>query len=675
MSLKKSHRNIGIMAHIDAGKTTTSERILFYSGRSHRLGDVDAGNTQLDWMEQEQNRGITIQSATTSFSWRDYPINLIDTPGHVDFTAEVERSLRVLDGAVAVFCAVGGVQPQSETVWRQANKYGVPRIIYVNKMDRTGADPIQVLDEIKQRLGGNPLPIQLAIGTEADFEGVIDLLSMQEIRFEEDSQGRTLITSPIALEMQEAAEKARMAMLDQLSSFDEEITDLLLDEKEIPIALIKKALRVATISKNIQPVLFGSSLKNKGVQPLLDAVVDYLPSPEELPNIEAIKHGKKDEPYSLARSEDGPLAALIFKIQQSKETGSLCYVRVYSGVLKSGAMLYNVGKKKKERPLRLMRMHAHTAEPINELKAGDIGAIIGLKIAQTGDSLSTEQVPILLEPIHFPTPVISISVEPKTAGDTDKLREAFEFLKREDPTFDIKDNPETGQILISGMGELHLDVLCTRAASEYRAQFNLGKPQVSYRETISSEAEHQESFERTIAGKLNKASITIRVTPLERGSGFKFTSLLPEKSPLPEECMEAIQRGTENALQSGIVLGYTAMDIGVTLLAAEYDELTATPLAYEACAAMAFDNACRKASPIVLQPVMEVDIDVPSEYVGDVISQLTQRGGMVSGMEHHGQNQIIKATAPLEKLFGYSTVLRSQTQGRGTFSMSFSHFN
>ena len=674
MSAQNSYRNIGIMAHIDAGKTTTSERILFYSGRSHRLGDVDAGNTQLDWMEQEQDRGITIQSATTSFTWKNHTVNLIDTPGHVDFTAEVERSLRVLDGAIAVFCAVGGVQPQSETVWRQANKYHVPRLIYINKMDRTGADGENVIEEIRTRLQGNPVPIQIPIGKEAEFEGVIDLIHMQEIRFDENTQGRELLISPIADERTEAAKTARADMLDRLSSFCDEMTDLLLEEKEIPLELIQKTLREATIQRKIQPVLYGSSLKNKGVQPLLDAVVNYLPAPDDLGDIQAIKHGKKDEPIEVKRSENGPLAALIFKIQQNKESGSLCYVRVYGGVLKAGAMLLNVGKKKKERPLRLMRMHAHTAEPINELKAGDIGAIIGLKIAQTGDSLSTEQMPILLEPIQFPTPVISIAVEPKTAADMDRLKETFDFLKREDPTFDIKENPETGQMLISGMGELHLDVLCTRAANEFRAQFNLGKPQVSYRETISAEAQHTETFERNIAGKDHRAAITVKVAPLERGQGFEFKNQVPAGS-LPEECLEAIQRGLENAMQGGIVLGYTATDILITLLGAEYDEQSGSPLAFEACAAMAFDNACRKASPIVLQPIMAVDIDVPAEYVGDVISQLTQRGGVVSGMENHGANQIVKASAPLEKLFGYSTSLRSQTQGRGTFSMAFSHFD
>ncbi len=674
MSAQNSYRNIGIMAHIDAGKTTTSERILFYSGRSHRLGDVDAGNTQLDWMEQEQDRGITIQSATTSFTWKNHTVNLIDTPGHVDFTAEVERSLRVLDGAIAVFCAVGGVQPQSETVWRQANKYHVPRLIYINKMDRTGADGENVIEEIRTRLQGNPVPIQMPIGKEAEFEGVIDLIHMQEIRFDENTQGRELLISPIADERLEAAKTARADMLDRLSSFCDEMTDLLLEEKEIPLELIQKTLREATIQRKIQPVLYGSSLKNKGVQPLLDAVVNYLPAPDDLGDIQAIKHAKKDEPIEVKRSENGPLVALIFKIQQNKESGSLCYVRVYSGVLKAGAMLLNVGKKKKERPLRLMRMHAHTAEPINELKAGDIGAIIGLKIAQTGDSLSTEQMPILLEPIQFPTPVISIAVEPKTAADMDRMKETFDFLKREDPTFDIKENPETGQMLISGMGELHLDVLCTRAANEFRAQFNLGKPQVSYRETITTEAQHTETFERNIAGKDHRAAITIKVAPLERGKGFKFKNQVPTGS-LPEECLEAIQHGLENAMQGGIVLGYTATDIFITLLGAEYDEQSSSPLAFEACAAMAFDNACRKASPIVLQPIMAVDIDVPAEYVGDVISQLTQRGGVVSGMENHGANQIIKASAPLEKLFGYSTSLRSQTQGRGTFSMAFSHFD
>ncbi|MGL4524518.1 MAG: elongation factor G [Spirochaetia bacterium] len=672
--MAKSQRNIGIMAHIDAGKTTTSERILFYSGKSHRLGDVDAGNTQLDWMQQEQDRGITIQSATTTLFWNGCMINLIDTPGHVDFTAEVERSLRVLDGAVAVFCAVGGVQPQSETVWRQANKYQVPRIIYVNKMDRTGADAMAVVAQIKNRLHAHPVLIQLPIGKENTFEGSIDLLNMKEIRFDENTQGTQIVLCDISTDHLAQAQSARTQLLDQLSEFSDEMTELLLEEQEIPLDLIKKTLRQATIDQKIQPVFFGSSLKNKGVQPLLDAVVEYLPAPEELADIQAIKHGKKDSPIIVSRCDDGPLAALVFKIQQNKDNGSLCYVRVYSGILKSGAMLYNVGKDKKERPLRLMRMHADNAEPINELKAGDIGAVIGLKLAQTGDSLSTEQCPILLEPINFPAPVISVAIEPKTASDMDKLRQTFDFLKREDPTFDIKDNIETGQILISGMGELHLDVLCTRATNEFRAQFNIGKPQVSYRETISTDNTSHEIFEKTIAGKDQRAELTLKVSPLKRGTGYQFINEVNTEH-LPAECLQAIQNGCESGLQSGIVLGYTAIDICVTLMDIQYNEEISTPLAFEACAALAFDNACRGAGPLRLQPIMHVDIDVPNHYVGDVISQLTQRGGIVSGMEAQLENQIIHATAPLENLFGYSTSLRSQTQGRGTFNMIFSHFD
>jgi elongation factor G len=671
-----ARRNIGIMAHIDAGKTTTSERILFYTGKSHRIGEVDAGNTQLDWMEQEQDRGITIQSAATTCFWKDHQINLIDTPGHVDFTAEVERSLRVLDGAVAVFCAVGGVQPQSETVWRQANRYNVPRLAYINKMDRIGADFFAVVSQIKEKLEGNPIAVQIPIGKEDAFEGCIDLIAMKELRFTEESQGAEVTEAPIAAERLSAAQTAREAMIDALSAFSDEITELYLEGNPISDALIAATLRKATIARQCVPVLVGSSLKNKGVPPLLDAVIAYLPAPEELPPIEAVRFGRREEPVTVNRSAEGPLAALIFKIQQDREMGFLCYVRVYSGVLKAGIMANNVGKNKKERVNKLMRMHARGGDQVSEIEAGDIGVVVGFKFAQTGDSIAADAAPILLENIHFPEPVISIAIEPKSSSDMGRLREVLEFLRREDPTFTTKEDEETGQLIISGMGELHLDVLTTRAAKDYKAQFNVGKPQVSYRESITAEAVHTETFSRQIAGKENTAAVTLKATPRQRGEGNLFVNGLDKKHPLPAELIESIKNGVLSAMNGGIVMGYPCVDIAITLTDADYNELTATPFAYEAAGAMGFDEVCRKAGPVLLEPVMAVDIETPAEFVGEVMSGLTQRGGIVNGMENQGPSQqIIKAEAPLAKLFGYSTVLRSQTQGRGSFTMTFDHFD
>jgi len=665
-------RNIGIMAHIDAGKTTTTERILYYTGKSHRIGEVDNGNATMDWMEQEQNRGITIVSAATTCYWKDNQINIIDTPGHVDFTAEVERSLRVLDGAIAVFCAVGGVEPQSETVWHQADKYEVPRIAYINKMDRTGADFFEVLKELKEKLKANAVPLALPIGAETEYEGNIDLLHMKEIRWNQDDSGETFTSTDIAPERLEMAEEWRENLIDSLSAYSDEITELFLEGEEVPLELLEKVIRQETINRNIVPVLTGSSLKNKGVQPVLDGVIDFLPAPDDLPPIKC-HSTKKDTDIEMERSENGPLAGLIFKIQQDKEAGPLCFVRVYSGVLKSGTAIMNINKKKRERVNRLIRMHSNTHEQISSIHAGDIAVVIGMKNAQTGDTIGSEGYPVLLEKMDFPAPVISVAIEPKTMSDQDKLKAALDSLKMEDPTFTAKENDETGQLIISGMGELHLDVLVTRVLSEYKVAANIGKPQVTYRESITEVITHTETFSKVLGGKEHSAEITLKLEPVERGKGNTFTSEI-RKTQLPEEFQKAVEAGVISSMTSGTLMGYETIDIGVTLIDANYNELTASELAFQTVAALGFDNGCRKASPILLEPVMNVDIMCPADYVGDVISSLTQRGGLVSSIESRPAFEMVISQAPLVKMFGYTTTLRSQTQGRGTFAMEFSHF-
>ena len=665
-------RNIGIMAHIDAGKTTTTERILFYTHKSHRIGEVDSGTATMDWMTQEQNRGITIVSAATTCFWQDAQINIIDTPGHVDFTAEVERSLRVLDGAVGVFCAVGGVEPQSETVWRQADRYGVPRIAYVNKMDRIGADFFAVVEELRKKLKANPVVLALPIGSESAYEGNIDLIGMQEIHWDQDAEGTTPRYSEIREEFRELAAQWREKLIDGLSAFSDEITDLYLEGKDVPAELIHATLRKTTISMEAVPVLVGSSLKNKGVQPVLDAILEYLPSPEELPPVPAI-HGKKDEEILLERTDRENMSALVFKIQHDREMGMLCYVRVYSGVLKSGTAVLNVNGRKRERVNRLLRMHANHHEQISELRAGDIGVAIGLKMARTGETLAAEGYPVILERMEFPEPVIHVAIEPKTVSDQDKLRLALENLKKEDPTFGVSENEETGQLIISGMGELHLDVLVTRVLDEYKVDANVGNPQVTYRETVTGESVYTETYQKVLAGKEHEATVTLKVEPQKRGGGNTFESEV-STGKLPKEFQEAVRRGVEAAFPSGIAMGYPCADVKVTLVEVSYNETTASDIAFEAAASLGFDSACREASPVLLEPVMEVDVMCPSEQVGDVISNLTQRGGQVESMESRPSHELVKAKAPLVNMFGYSTTLRSLTQGRGTFSMEFSHF-
>jgi elongation factor G len=666
-------RNIGIMAHIDAGKTTTTERILFYTGKSHRIGEVDDGEAIMDWMEQEQERGITIQSAATTTYWKGYQINIIDTPGHVDFTAEVERSLRVLDGAIAIFDAVHGVEPQTETVWRQAQRYGVPCVGYVNKMDRAGADFFFVLEDVKNKLKINTVALQIPIGKESAFEGVIDLIEMKEIRWE--NGGEDMIFSPIADQREQAAKQWREKLIDTLSGSSDAITEKYLAGEKIEPSLIKSEIRKAALKREILPVFAGASRRNLGVQPVIDAIVDYLPAPDECES--EIGHNlKKEEDVSIPCNPNGQPIGLVFKIQNDREAGSLCYVRVYSGSFKSGSSLYNVGKKKRERANRILRMHSNKSESIDALNAGDIGVIIGMKLAQTGDTIGSENLPIVLEKMQFPEPVISISIEPKTISDQDKLKDILAILSKEDPTFTTRENEETGQLIISGMGELHLDVLVTRILKEFKLGAKIGNPQVTYRESIAAVKEHSESFSKIIAGKENMAGVTLRVEPAQRGSGNKYVyaAKTSGRSEVPAEILEAVERGINGAFSSGIVMGYPCIDIKATVTNIQYSEQTGTAFAFEACASMAFDEACRNANPILLEPIMAVDLNCPHDFVGEVMSLVTQRGGQIISMNSKSDVDEIKAQSPMAKMFGFMTSLRSVSQGRASFSLQFSHF-
>lgn len=670
---EKQIRNIGIMAHIDAGKTTTTERILYYTGENHKIGEVDNGEATMDWMQQEQDRGITITSAATTCYWKDHQINIIDTPGHVDFTAEVERSLRVLDGAVGVVCAVSGVEPQTETVWNQANNYDVPRIAFVNKMDRMGADFYSVLTQIEKKLSEHPVALFIPVGAENDFRGIIDLIKMKYLTFSVDDKGSTITENDIPSDMQEKADEYREKLIDAVASYSDEITELYFEGEEIPEDMIKSTLRKCTISRELLPVFVGSSLKNIGVQPLLDGVVDLLPSPAEVKPMKGYWE-KKDKEIEVLHDEKGSLMGLIFKIQVDPQAGPLCFIRMYSGVLKKGVSVFNATKNKKERINRLLRMHADREEDVNEIKAGDIGVIVGFKLAQTGDTIATEQNPYLLEKMHFPNPVISIAIEPASTDEMGKLRKALETLSMEDPTFTYKDDNETGQLVISGMGELHLDVLVTRITKEMKINARVGSPQVSYRESITCEAEETDfEFDKVIANKENWASISLKATPLPAGSGNTLT-VSANTREIPEEFVQSVKSGIESAFKSGIKFGYECTDIGIDITSIGYDELRSTPFAYEACANMAFDAVCQKAGPTLMEPIMDVKISAPSQYIGDVISSITQRGGIVNSMESRPSADLVSAEAPLSKMFGYTTVLRSSTQGRGSFSMEFGHY-
>ena len=670
MMLEKM-RNIGIMAHIDAGKTTTTERILYYTGKIHRIGEIDDGAATMDWMAQEQERGITIQSAATTTYWKDYQINIIDTPGHVDFTAEVERSLRVLDGAVAVLCAVGGVQPQTETVWKQADEYHVPRICFVNKMDRIGADFFGAMQDLKVKFNANPVAMQLPIGSESNFEGIIDLVKMKEYRFDPVDDSETVIESEISFERLGQAQEWQEKLIDEIASGNDEIAELFLSGEEIPEEMLKKEIRRRTINREIVPCFCGSSRKNCAVQPLIDAIVDYLPAPDEVPAAVGF-HTKKEENVDVKCDANGPLSALVFKIQYDREAGSLCYVRVYSGKIKASEQVFNVGKKKRERVNRILRMHANKTEPMDCVEAGDIAVIIGLKLAQTGDTHGSEGKPNLIENHKFPEPVISVAIEPDTMSERDKLKEVLEILSKEDPTFTSRDDAETGQLIISGMGELHLDVLVTRMKDDFKVAARVGAPQVTYRESVTAACDHVEKYERTIGGKDVYAGLTLHVEP-NTGAGNTYTCNV-KKQNIPGEIFDAIQSGITNSFGSGIQYGYLCTDIAVTVTDIDYNELTSTPFAFEACAVQAFDSACHKAEPRLLEPVMNVDIMSPKEFVGDAMSQITQRGGLIQSLESKPPEEVVHAQAPMAKMFGFSTVLRSVTQGRASFSMEFSHF-
>ena len=672
--LLEKMRNIGIMAHIDAGKTTTTERILYYTKKIHKIGEIDDGQATMDWMAQEQERGITICSAATTTYWKDYQINIIDTPGHVDFTAEVERSLRVLDGAVAVICAVDGVQPQTETVWKQADEFKVPRLCFMNKMDRIGADFFGSMKDVQEKFGVECLALQIPIGEGQAFEGVIDLLRMKELRWNADDEGETIVESDIDESRMADAVTWREKLIDQVASSDDELAELYLDGQEISVEQLKAAIRKGTINRTFVPFVMGSARHNQGVQPLIDAVIDYLPCPTDIPAASGI-HIKKDkeETVEVPCDVSKPALGLVFKIQYDREMGSLCYVRMYSGKISSGTQVLNINKKKRDRVNRILRMHADKSEPLNEVCAGDIAVFVGLKLAQTGDSVGNEGFPVRLEKPVFPQPVISVALEPESMSERDKMNDTLQILSKEDPTFTYHEDSETGQLIISGMGELHLDVLVTRMKDDFGVQCRVGAPQVTYREAVTSSADCTESFSKVLGGKENTAGITVHVEPREQGAGNSYSCTVRDNN-IPEEIYEAVENGFRSSLDSGINYGYPCTDTAVTVTGITYSEETATTFAFEACAAQAFDKVCNMASPQLLEPVMNVDITCPKEFVGEAMSQMTQRGGMIMGQDSKASGDIIHAQAPMAKMFGFSTNLRSATQGRAGFSMEFSHF-
>ena len=661
------------MAHIDAGKTTTTERILFYSGKSHKIGEVHDGDTVMDWMEQEQERGITITSAATMCFWKDHRINLIDTPGHVDFTIEVERSLRVLDGAVAVFDGVNGVEPQSETVWRQADKYKVPRICFINKMDRVGADFEMSVRSIADRLGGNPVPIHLPIGVEDTFEGVVDLLAFKALIWRESGKGETFETMPVPPDLENEARSARDRLIERIAELDESLTERFILGEEISEVELRAALRRGVLSLSIVPVLCGAAFKNKGVQPLLDAVVDFLPSPLDVPPI--VGHDpEREERTIVAKTEwDANVAALAFKIAADPFAGSLTYIRVYSGVVKTGDQLYNPREAKKERVARLVKMHANSREEIQSLKAGDIGAVVGLKFTGTGDTLCNTSHPIVLERIAFPDPVISVAIEAKSTADQEKMIVGLQKLEREDPSSKVRVDSETGQMLLSGMGELHLDILVDRLLREYKVQANVGRPQVTYRETISDISRGDGRYEREIGGEKQFGQCTLMLKPLPRGAGFKFVNALGAAA-LPKDFVAAIEQGVRESMENGVLAGYQMMDLEVSLAGAEFRQEEASEMAYKIASGTAFREAARRASPILLEPVFKIEVVVPDEFMGNAIGDLNARRGKVHSMMVRAGLQAIDAEAPLATMFGYATDLRSLTQGRGTFSMEFKEY-
>jgi len=669
-------RNIGIAAHIDAGKTTTTERILFYTGVEHKIGEVHDGAATMDWMEQEQERGITITSAATTCTWADKQINIIDTPGHVDFTIEVERSMRVLDGAVSVFCAVGGVQPQSETVWRQRNRYGVPSIVFVNKYDRTGADFYEVERQIRERLKGNPVPIQLPIGAEDQFEGVVDLVQMKEIVWDADAaMGSAYTTQDIRAEYQDKAEEYREKMIEEISSVDgnEELMEKFLEGEEISNDEIKAAIKRATIAMHIVPMTVGTAFKNKGVQTLLDAVVDYLPAPTEVAAIRGTMMDDEEKEVVVESSDKGEFAALAFKIMTDPFVGQLTFIRVYRGSLESGSYAINSTKNKKERIGRIMKMHAIKREEVKEIYAGEIGAVVGLKDTTTGDTLCSEKDKVVLERMDFPEPVISVAVEPKTKADQEKMGIALGKLAAEDPSFRVHTDEESGQTIISGMGELHLEILVDRMKREFKVEAEVGAPQVSYRETLRKEVDKNYKYAKQSGGRGQYGHVVFKLKPAEAGSGLVFNNDIKGGS-IPREYIPAVEKGIEEAMVNGVLAGYPIEDVEISLYDGSYHDVDSNEMAFKLAASMGFKEAAREADPAILEPLMKVEVEVPEEFMGDVIGDLNRRRGQVNNMGDRAGNKIVDAFVPLSEMFGYSTDLRSATQGRATYSMEFDHY-
>ena len=672
------YRNIGIMAHIDAGKTTTTERILFYTGVSHKIGEVHDGNATMDWMEQEQERGITITSAATTCFWtgtnqqfKEHRINIIDTPGHVDFTIEVERSLRVLDGTVAVFCAVGGVQPQSETVWRQATRYSVPRMAFVNKMDRTGANFTRVVEQIKERLGARPVPVQLPIGAEEDFQGVVDLVSMKAFVYGTADQGKNFEIEDIPADLQAEAEAAREFMIEAAAEASEELMETYLEGGELTEAQIYEGLRAGTLANDIVPCLCGTAFKNKGVQPLLDAIVQLMPSPVDVPAITGIN---EDESEGVRNSsDDEPFAALAFKIATDPYVGTLTFFRVYSGVLKSGDTVYNPVKSKKERVGRILQMHSNSREEIKEVRAGDIAAAVGLKDITTGDTLCDLKDIITLERMEFPDPVISVAVEPKTKADQEKMGIALSKLAQEDPSFRVHTDEESGQTIISGMGELHLDIIVDRMKREFKVEANVGRPQVAYRETIRKTVEAEGKFVRQSGGRGQYGHVKIKLEPTHGAEEYEFVNEIVG-GVVPREYINSVDKGIQEQIGNGVIAGYPVVDVKVTLFDGSYHEVDSSEMAFKVAGSMAFKNAAVIADPVLLEPLMKVEVVTPEDYMGDVMGDLTRRRGVLQGMEDSPAGKMVNAHVPLSEMFGYATDLRSQTQGRATYTMEFDHY-
>ena len=664
-------RNIGIAAHIDAGKTTTSERILFFTGMSHKIGEVHDGAATMDWMEQEKERGITITSAATTAFWKGYQINLIDTPGHVDFTIEVERSMRVLDGAVSVFCSVGGVQPQSETVWRQANKYHVPRIVFVNKMDRIGANFFRVEEQIRERLKANPIPIQIPIGAEDNFRGVVDLVRMKAYVWNDEKKPTDYVEEEIPAEVKDKAEEYRAKLIEAVSETDDSLMEKFFAGEELTEEEIKKGIKAGCLRMTITPMLCGTAFKNKGIQPLLDAVVDYLPAPDEIAAINGVYEDGTE--VTVESTDDGEFAALAFKIMTDPFVGQLTFIRVYRGSLESGSYAYNTVQDCKERIGRLLKMHSNKREEITELFAGEIGAVVGLKNTLTGDTLASEKDKVILERMDFPEPVISVAVEPKTKADQEKMAIALQKLAQEDPSFRVSTDEESGQTIISGMGELHLEIIVDRMLREFKVDAEVGQPQVAYRETIRKAVEQEYKYAKQSGGRGQYGHVFLRIEPLPAASGFEFVNDI-KGGVVPKEYIPAVEKGCKEALQSGVLAGYPVEDVKVTLFDGSYHEVDSSEMAFKLAASMGFKEGARKAGAVILEPMMKVEVETPEEYMGDVIGDLNKRRGQVNSMDDRNGVKIIAAYCPLAQMFGYSTDLRSMTQGRATYSMEFDHY-